>query len=189
MAISGASRLARGASTASIAIFAALVSHVAAGGAMPGAVGIAVPWILALPITVALVGRRLPLLRLSLGVAASQALFHALFVLGAPAAGDASVAMHGHHATIVLGAPSPTVGPDIAMLALHAIAAVATIAYVHLASHAARAVLTAADRWLRRLVLSPVELPELLVHRVGPRPVTLVAAVVAAPRTRGPPSV
>ena len=75
---SRASRALRGLIGASIATFVALLSHVAAGGAMPGWVGIALPWLLSVMVCTLLAGRALSLIRLSLAVAASQALFHCL---------------------------------------------------------------------------------------------------------------
>ncbi len=49
---------------------------------MPGAVGILVPWVFSFMISVLLAGRSLSLIRLGISVAASQFLFHVLFVLG-----------------------------------------------------------------------------------------------------------
>jgi hypothetical protein len=63
--------------------FVALVSHVIAGGTLPGTLGIVVPLVFSILACVLLAGRQLSLLRLSLSVAISQLLFHTLFVLGA----------------------------------------------------------------------------------------------------------
>lgn len=92
---SRAPRLVRGASSASVATFVALLSHVAGGGQAPGLLGIAVPWILSLMVCTLLAGRTLSLLRLSFAVAGSQLLFHALFVLGTVSA-RASAVTGGH---------------------------------------------------------------------------------------------
>lgn len=80
----------RGTTAAAVATFVALFSHVLAGGAMPEPLGICVPFVLSLLVSVLLAGRKLSLARLSLSVIASQTLFHTLFVLGAPSAGGAA---------------------------------------------------------------------------------------------------
>ena len=49
---------------------------------MPGWVGIVVPWVLAVAVSTLLAGRSLSVWRLAIAVAASQFLFHGLFVLG-----------------------------------------------------------------------------------------------------------
>ncbi|REJ03853.1 hypothetical protein DY023_16125 [Microbacterium bovistercoris] len=72
----------RGFAAASTATFVALAAHVTAGGAMPGTLGILVPWMLSLMVCVLLAGRKLSALRLSVSVLVSQFLFHVLFVLG-----------------------------------------------------------------------------------------------------------
>lgn len=130
-------RLARAVSSASIATFAALVSHVLAGGTMPGWLGIIVPWALAVVVCVPLAGTRLPLVRLSAAVLVSQALFHTLFVLGAApavvAAGrTAATSAHDHAAPVIASAPAPLAHHDSAgMWLAHAAAAIATIALLH----------------------------------------------------------
>ena len=85
MSRSRSTRVIRAWVAASIATFVALFWHVAAGGAMPHWLGIAVPWVLSLAVCTVLVGRALSLLRLSVAVVLSQLLFHLLFVLGAGA--------------------------------------------------------------------------------------------------------
>ncbi|MEV8024602.1 hypothetical protein [Microbacterium sp. NPDC080220] len=70
------SRVARGEAAASLATWAALLSHVAAGGAMPGWLGVAVPLVLSFAFCTALAGRHLSVVRLAVAVTASQLLFH-----------------------------------------------------------------------------------------------------------------
>ncbi|MFF8816938.1 hypothetical protein ACF07D_02915 [Leucobacter sp. NPDC015123] len=114
----------RGSTAAAIATFVALFSHVLAGGAMPEPLGICVPFVLSLLVSVLLAGRKLSLARLSLSVVASQTLFHTLFVLGAPSAGGAGLAVsgghqhHGQQAVTVLapGAQLPAMTDHTAML-------------------------------------------------------------------------
>lgn len=144
----------RGSAAATVAIFAALAGHVSSGGAMPGALGVVVPWILSLTVCVLLAGRRLSVIRLSASVAISQALFHVLFVLGAI---EPSMAMGGHvHGT----APLPladailpaAIVPDAAMWLGHLVAAVVTVATLHRGERlllALRDLAQQSIRWLR----------------------------------------
>jgi hypothetical protein len=67
-----------------VATCAALLSHLLGGGAVPGWLGLLVPWVLSLAVCTALAGRRLSLWRTTASVGLSQVLFHTLFVLGAP---------------------------------------------------------------------------------------------------------
>lgn len=132
-------QLARGVSAASIATFAALFSHVVGGGEIPGALGVLVPLVLAVTVSVLLAGRRLSLTRLSLSVLVSQGLFHALFVLGSPSPSISSPGAVGHHAH---GAPQllgvmtqepalSLVQGDLVMWLSHLGAAVLTIAFLY----------------------------------------------------------
>ncbi|MFI8631391.1 hypothetical protein ACIGEP_02190 [Microbacterium sp. NPDC077663] len=187
------SRVVRGAVAASVATWAALLSHVAAGGQMPGWLGITVPLVLSIAVCTALAGRRLSLLRLALAVTASQVLFHTLFVLGAV---TPSGATHAHHLLPMTSAAAPTAAmhADPLMWVMHGVAAVLTVAVLHRGEHAARRLLAVAAglaRWARRRILAAV-----LALGAADRP-TLPAApdVVPAlrsvalrvPARRGPP--
>lgn len=164
-------RLLRGTVAATIATFLALMSHVVAGGAVPGWVGMAVPWTLAVAVCTLLAGRTLSLWRVGAAVAASQVLFHTLFVLG-----DATPGVAGsthHHGTLPLPLPLPVstvaaLTPDTTMWLLHAAAAVITVAIVHRGERTARTLLALA-RSITRSV----------------RARWAVAAGVAAPVPRG----
>lgn len=84
------SRQARAAKALFVAVFStliALVSHVLAGGSVPGLPGILVPLAFSVFVCLPLSGRILSLPRLVLSVLASQMLFHWLFVLGATGPG------------------------------------------------------------------------------------------------------
>lgn len=157
----------RGATTASFATFVALVSHVAAGAHVPGLLGIIVPLALALPVCVAISGRKLSLLALSASVAVSQALFHALFIFGTT--GFAVPAGHAHHTAEPIALPVAgegsahlllAAGP--AMLAAHAAAAVVTVAMLYRGELAVRGLLLAGRRMLglHRAVLVLLPAPE-----------------------------
>ncbi|MCR2799441.1 hypothetical protein QNO21_09920 [Microbacterium sp. zg-Y818] len=166
---SRASRVVRGALAAAVATFVALVSHVTAGGQMPGWVGIVVPLILSLAVCTVLVGRRLSLWRLSLGVALSQALFHTLFVLGTFSSSAAAGGTPGHHAhgaaastpladTLVSAQPPA----DATMWLMHGLAAVVTVAALYRGERALmrmRAVAGEFARWARRRLIPVVCLP------------------------------
>lgn len=202
---SRASRALRGLIGASIATFVALLSHVVADGAMPGWIGIAVPWVLSVMVCTLLAGRSLSLVRLSLGVIASQLLFHFLFVFGFIARSGASGAAqsaHGHHGH---GAPGTMTLPpvsalpidaftgDIMMWISHGIAAIITIAALY---RGERAVLHLRDiargiiAWAARTLV--IILPPPVRHaRVRPTRISLRAPSAGPARSslqrRGPP--
>ncbi|PPF41983.1 hypothetical protein C5B85_17970 [Pseudoclavibacter sp. AY1F1] len=83
---------------ASVSTFIALASHVFAGGGLPGMLGIAFPFGLAVLACLLLARIRTDSLRLALSVGASQFLFHTLFVLGTPPAAGGSGTMADAHA-------------------------------------------------------------------------------------------
>ena len=103
---------ARGVAAAAVSTFVALLSHVVGGGAVPGAMGILAPLVLSTLVCVALAGRTLSLPRLSLSVAASQFLFHALFVLGASRTSETTTNALPHHAHGLTGSAAAPVMPS-----------------------------------------------------------------------------
>lgn len=188
-------RIARGSAAASIATFTALVSHVAAGGAMPAATGLIVPLLLSAAVCILLAGRRLSAVRLSVAVVISQAIFHVLFVLGAgPVIGGH---LHGADLTAAMAASSPTmiVPTTAAMWFGHAVAAALTITALHRGESTVRSALAlvreivAASARRVRLILGaiairlPVRTPIPAPRRISPRPAPLLRAL----RRRGPP--
>lgn len=151
---------------ASVATFAALLSHVVAGGDVPGWVGAFAPWMIAVAVSTLLAGRGLSRVRLGASVVVSQLLFHVLFVLGTPTprvAASGSL-MHRHHggAPLSLGdslgdgdAAASALCADPAMWTGHGIAAAITILFLCQAERAARGLLALCERvrrWVRRLV-------------------------------------
>ncbi|WP_424937635.1 MULTISPECIES: hypothetical protein [Bacteria] len=203
-------RAARGATAATLATFVALLSHVAGGGAMPGWLGVVVPWTFSLLVCVPLAGRRLSAIRLSIGVVVSQALFHVLFVLGAGT--SSGLVGVGHHGMMVLpgGAGAGAVPAsdasieamlwgDAAMWTAHVTAAVLTIAALHRGESALRRLLEIAVQtgsWIERQVLAMVRafvdpLPSSPRHRLVPAeslaPRVLRAVHLSAVVRRGPP--
>ncbi|MFI6423823.1 hypothetical protein [Promicromonospora sp. NPDC050880] len=130
-------RDARGPVVASVATAAALLSHLAGGGAVPGWLGVLVPWVLSLTVCTVLAGRRLALWRTVVSVGLSQVLFHTLFVLGTPAggrpAGPGGHGAHGGYSLPAAGADPSAYLPDLvgagpAMWLWHGVAAAATVA-------------------------------------------------------------
>lgn len=111
-------RLVRGGIAATVATALALVGHVVGGGAVPGWLGIVLPWWLSVTACTVLAGSRFSLPRLSAAILGSQALFHGLFMAGTP--GDPSTRLvappgthlghgpHGGHE--VQGLPAADVG-------------------------------------------------------------------------------
>ncbi len=102
---------------------------------MPGPLGIAVPWVLSFMVCVLLAGRRLSVVRLSISVAVSQFLFHALFVLGTITP-SGIVTGHVHGAPVALpdaasSAASAAVPADGMMWVGHLVAGLITIAALH----------------------------------------------------------
>lgn len=196
MRSSRATRVARGAVVASIATFTALLSHVVAGGDVPGWAGVAAPWMLALMASTLLAGRTLSTIRLGLSVVISQLLFHTLFVMGAPASAPAMPGMHHHGAMTML--PTAPVGtaplcPDPLMWAMHAAAAILTTLMLVRGERAMRALLRLAHdlrTWARRIVrhAAAVSLPHLpSASPEAPFWVVRPAARLAVQRRRGPP--
>ena len=170
----------RGFAASSVAIFAALAGHVTAGGSMPGALGILVPWMLSFMVCVLLAGRRLNAVRLALSVGVSQFLFHVLFVLGSITPAGATGG-HVHGAPLVLpesGGIVETVAAGGMMWFGHAIAALATIVALHRGERlliALRDLAQQSVRWLQRRV-DAVLAPQSL--RPAPRPTLRVEIAV-----------
>lgn len=200
MRTSRAPRVARGAVAATISTFVALAWHVAAGGAMPGALGVAVPWVLSLAVCTLLAGRHLSLTRLTLAVGASQALFHTLFVLGAVSPASASVtngahAAHGAAMTFTTTATASAHSHvDLAMLLGHVIAAMITTAVLYRGEALVRALLEIAQGARTRMrvrlgleTLLPVSPARTMPNDTHHRTPLLLGTVVTPPPRRGPP--
>ncbi len=188
-----ATRVARGAVAATFATFIALLSHMTAGGEMPGWIGVAVPLALSFVVCSALAGRRLSFWRLAVAVGLSQVLFHTLFVLGGFDAAAGHV--HGAVAPLTSGAASPILQTDATMWAWHALAAALTTVALHRAERAHAVLRDVADRavaWVRARA-------RVVAASFGPDPVRRVFAdvvvdvravsvvIVSSARRRGPP--
>ncbi|WP_110589614.1 hypothetical protein [Microbacterium suaedae] len=189
----------RGATASSVATFIALLSHIGGGGALPGPLGIVVPWVLSFTVCTLLAGRKLSLWRLAISVGISQMLFHVLFVLGTVDTSGAASTGHQHHGTIALptveGSAATAIMADASMWMSHAIAALITVGILHRGEREVRRALALMRdiarilaRRVRALVTLPVEVDAPRLH-LG----TLVLGtrshqvLLAAVRRRGPP--
>lgn len=163
--------VARGFAASSLAIFIALAGHVSGGGQIPGALGIVVPWTFSFMLCVLLAGRRLSAIRLSISVAASQLLFHTLFVLGTITPSGVSTP-HAHGGPLVLPATNDipeAVTVNASMWFGHAIAGLLTVIVLHRGERLVIAVCDLAAqlvRWLRNRANHSLELPAPRVVRV-----------------------
>lgn len=208
-------RVARGAVVASVATFTALMSHIAAGGTVPGVLGIAAPWLLALMVSTLLAGRSLSLTRLGVSVAASQLLFHTLFVVGSPNLGGAAAMSHHDHGAMAAHMDAGATGTagaagtgasgvaalltalcaDPLMWGVHAAAAVVTVALLYRGEHSVRALLALARDirdWARRVVTRAVPLAPFPVSTEASATafgwIVRPAAHIDDRRRRGPPT-
>lgn len=158
------------------------MSHVAAGGAVPGWLGVAVPWVLAAMVCTVLAGRALSLWRLTIAVVLSQTLFHTLFVLGTVTPGAAiSGHVHGAAAAPAGQATAAAPAPDLAMWASHLAAAVLTIVVLHRGEAAVRRLLALASEVFDALRLRLDVVDGIRIPALRPAPAT-----AEAPR-RSPP--
>ena len=129
-----AGRTVRGLIAALVATFVASVSHSTADGSPAPMIGIVLALLFAAPVCIALAGRRLSWIRLSLAVGLSQVAFHGLLLIGV-GSGSGAPALAGHlHGTELagaLGATTVDAGHALhlqpAMWIAHAIAAVLTV--------------------------------------------------------------
>ena len=146
-------RFHRGWLTAGLSVVVAAFSHVAGGGAEPGLLGVGLALAFALPVCVALAGRRVSTPRLAASVVLSQFAFHVLFSLGSTATTGLG-ASGGHHSPLILtvrAAAGATAAPEAAMSTsamwlAHALAAVVTVAAMVRGHRAMRTALRAASR-------------------------------------------
>lgn len=175
---SRAARVGRGTAAAVFATLAATVSHALAGGDVPSAFALAVALVISIAICTLLAGRTVSFMRLAVAVAASQSLFHGLFVgLGTPmpvAHDHVFVATDHSHGT---------------MWAAHAAAAAVTVVVLRYAETAFWSVAEGARLFVARLVGRSILVP--LPSRVPVVPrrrtLTLFDIELAATRHRGPP--
>ncbi|SDM13451.1 hypothetical protein [Microbacterium azadirachtae] len=145
-----AGRTVRGLIAALVATFVASVSHSTADGAPAPLIGMVLALLFAAPVCIALAGRRLSWIRLSLAVGLSQIAFHGLLLIGV-GSGSGSVTpglgahLHGTELAGALGATAVDAGHVLhlqpAMWIAHAIAAVLTVLALGRGEQALRALL------------------------------------------------
>ena len=166
-------RFGRGWLTASVAVFVAALSHVAAGGSAPGWLSVGLALAFAGIASVLLAGKSLSLLRLSLSVGVSQLLLHVLFGLGGASSVTLTSTSH-HGAVTVADAAAPHLMhatgtlPGGWMWLAHALAAVVTIAALYRGEKTFWALL---EETTNRLIA-------VLIERPVPAPVGAVSATV-----------
>lgn len=181
-------RTLRGAAAAWVATVVAATSHTLAGGGAPAPALIGVIGVLAWPVGIALVGRRLSAWRVASAALTSQLLFHAAFALTA-GADPAASAGHTHHgATAVLAGPA-SFSLDAPMVLAHLIAAVATVAGLYGGERMLRA-LGRGIRSLVRRAVARVARPLAARQVTTPAPVGVrpLRAVLSDLSRRGPPA-
>jgi len=169
-------RVARGGFTAALATFVAAVFHVASGGPAPSVLAVALTMAFAVMLCVALAGRRVALWRQAVSVAASQFLFHTLFVLGQGSAELASGSAAGH---VHAGTPLAFATGDAGSASLahaghvmwigHALAAIVTVGILRYGESALRGIAELTGLTLERLLrLTPTPAPAGRVSAVLP---------------------
>lgn len=191
-------RTARGIVAALVATLLALVSHSIADGSAPSRLGVLLALAFAVPVCIALAGRRLSRVRLSVSVLSSQFAFHAAMMLGNPATTPASPAAPeraGHHQAA--GVPALDLANSVThadhntlMWGAHLLAAIATIFALRMGERAFWSILRRQRfetvQALFAFTLEPVptgeRAPATAAVTVRPRLVTL-----STMRHRGPP--
>lgn len=197
-----ATRALRGVLAASVATFVALLSHVTAGGEVPGWVGVVVPLALSAVVCTALAGRRLSPWRLAIAVGISQFLFHALFVLGASGPSVAPASSGHHHAAgMSMPAAEATVAVSLAqsdtiMWAWHVAAALVTTVALYRGERVVvrlGALARELASWARRVfatwgdaVLAPVF--RRVLSRIDVDALAPTSVFASSVRRRGPPT-
>jgi len=202
-------RLTRAMLASGTAILVSSLFHVAGGGAAPGAIPLVLSLAFATLASVALTARRLSLWRLTLAVAFSQFLFHALFSLGggdahftsAGAGAAASVGgmthLHaGAHLTLVGGAMPASHGSELSpsMWLTHATAVLVTVIALRFGERAFWGLFETArvriERAADRLVVVPVPVVAAVAAPAAAEPARLrdLGLPLARLRHRGPPA-
>ena len=196
-------RLARGWVTAVVSVVVAAVSHVAGGGTLPGVLGAVLALTFAGLVSMALAGKTLSRVRLTLSVLVSQVAFHTLFSMGTGQA-QTSTADHGtphQHGAMLAdmamtsGAPAPMPAGSSMWLA-HAAAAVVTVILLRRGERAFWALCALARTALVAVLLPFVQAaapssiePVRLRLALADRPALRDLVVVRAGRSlRGPPA-
>lgn len=187
-----AARTLRGTAAGTVATLVAAASHGLGGGGLPGVAGLSLALAFSVIVSIALVGRRVPAVRLAASIGISQLAFHVVFsTLG----GAGEVIVHGgHHGTVhvTTAAESVTHASSLMVLA-HIVAAVLTVLALARGERAIIGLRNTA-RMLLHAILEPA--PTVIpLPTPSRRPATAALLVprparelVAACGLRGPPS-
>ena len=193
-----AGRTVRGLIAALVATFVASVSHSTADGTPAPLIGMVLALLFAAPVCIALAGRTMSWIRLSLAVGLSQFAFHGLLLIGVGSgSGSVTAGLGGHlHGAELAGALGSTaVGPghalhlQPAMWIAHAIAAVLTVLALGRGEQTLRALLELTGWTLVARLLTSPPMP---AHRVPAAPSALAPVlrsgfVLTVVSRRGPP--
>lgn len=197
-------RVVRGTAAGTLATAFALLFHLAAGGQMPGRLGVVVPLVLSVFVGVTISPRRLSAVSLTLSALISQYLFHWLFVLGVgPGSAQGPAQSHhghqGHHAIDLSVSAVETDGGHGGhdhggewMWLAHVVAAVLTAVVLHRGEVLARQLGLWGHLMLRRLLRRvPRAAPVRACPRLVLRPERLDLGAQqwrpGVPPSRGPP--
>ena len=203
-------RLTRAMLASGTAILVSSLFHVAGGGAAPGAIPLVLSLAFATLASVALTARRLSLWRLTLAVASSQFLFHALFSLGggdahftstgtgaAAGVGGMTHLHAGAHLTLVGGAMPASHGSELSpsMWLTHATAVLVTVIALRFGERAFWGLFETArvriERAADRLVVVPVAVVASVAAPAAAEPARLrdLGLPLMRLRHRGPPAI
>jgi hypothetical protein len=159
-----ATRTLRGLAAGTVATLVAAASHGLGGGGLPGGAGLALALAFSVIVSIALTGRRLPVVRLAASIVLSQLAFHVVFsTLGG--AGEVISSGHGHHGTVrVTTAAESVAHASPLMWFAHVVAAAATIVALVYGERALAAIASTA-----RMLLSAILRPVIIVAAIFTR--------------------
>lgn len=182
-------RALRGTASAWIATIIAATSHTLAGGGAPAPALVAVIGVLAAPLGVGLVGRRLSAWRVGATVLAAQAMLHVAFALTA-GSDPAAATGHTHRAMLDTAASSAgVVLPDAPMILAHILAAAATVLVLYGGERMLRTLGRGIRSVLRRVALPALAPAVVLRDTAGvPHRAPRLGPVLSDLSRRGPPA-
>jgi hypothetical protein len=184
-----AARSLRGLGAGTTATIVAAVSHGLAGGTFPGLAGIALALVFSAIVSIALVGLRMPVLRLAASIVLSQLAFHVVFSTLGNAA-EVTVT-GGHHGAVSVVGTEIVSHASALMWFAHAIAAALTLLALVFGERAIIGLRETARMLLARVLRpAPVARPATLPRVARPQLSPVAGAsrdLVAACGLRGPP--
>ncbi|HUH52817.1 MAG TPA: hypothetical protein VLZ31_02085 [Microbacteriaceae bacterium] len=157
---SRSSRAVKGTVIAVASTVVAATSHILAGGNIPTPVALLVTAVVALPLVILLLSKRLGIAGMTAAVGFTQALFHTIFVYAGtgyrPGSGDPLPAHAAHMGMVEKFVPTAQVGSsaDLMMLFGHAVATVLTVWLIRRGEVALKRIATS----LRRIFLPTASL-------------------------------